>query len=266
MDLDNGWPDRLALSVVLWAAAATLLQAPTGQAADKRLTTFFLLSMAGHLGAILTTDLVGFFTFSILMGLGFYGLLVDGEDEVAQRAGRVYLGFMILADLVLFDALMIAAATTGDLGFDAVSHAIARSPASALYLSMVLAGFALKAGIWPLHVWLPLAFRSVRPAVALLLGAVPVATALLGAVRWLPLGEIASPDLGLIIQGLGVAAMLYAILAGLIRAQLKLLPAYAAIIATGFFATTLGAGLADPAAWVQYGNLAHFTLSLWGLG
>jgi len=35
----------------------------------------------------------------------------------------------------------------------------------------------------------PLAFRSVRPAVALLLGAVPVATALLGAVRWLPLGE-----------------------------------------------------------------------------
>jgi hypothetical protein len=47
----------LAMSVVLWAAAATLLQAPSGQAADKRLTTFFLLSMAGHLGAILAVKM-----------------------------------------------------------------------------------------------------------------------------------------------------------------------------------------------------------------
>ncbi len=84
----------LAMSVVLWAAAATLLQVPTGQSADNRLTTFFLLTLAGNLGAILATDLVGFFAFSTLMGYGFYGLLVNGGNQAARRAGRVYLGLL----------------------------------------------------------------------------------------------------------------------------------------------------------------------------
>lgn len=256
----------LAMSVVLWAAAATLLRAATSRSTDNHPATFFLLTMAGNLGTILATGLVGFFAFSTLMGYGFYGLLVTTGNAGARRAGRAYLGLLILADLALFEVLLITAATTGDLGFEAVHHAMAQSPSLGLYLSMVVFGFAAKAGIWPLHFWLPLAFRSARPAVALLLGGVPVAIALLGMVRWLPLGEITSSKLGLIIQGIGMAAMLYAILAGLIRAQLKLLPAYAVIITTGLFVTALGTGLADPAAWEGYGNLAHYYIVSLGLG
>jgi len=256
----------LVMSVVIWAAAATLLQPPAGQTADNRLTVFFLLTMAGNLGAIVTTDVVGFFTFSALMGYSFYGLLVAGGDETARRAGSIYLGFMIVADLLLFEALLIAAATTSDMGFEAVRHAVSRSPSPGLYVSLVLAGFALKAGLWPLHSWLPLAFRSARPAVALLVGGVPIAMGLLGMVRWLPLGEITLPGPGLIIQILGVAAILYAIVAGVKRAQLKLLPAYATIIATGIFATAVGAGVADPAAWKQYGNFSYFFIVSLGFG
>lgn len=256
----------LAMSVVLWAAAATLLHVPTSRSADDRLTTYFLLTLAGNLGAILATELVGFFAFSTLMGYGFYALLVAGGDEGTRRAARVYLVFLILADLALFEALLIAAATTKDLSFEAVRQAMAQSPSSTLYLSMVLAGFAAKAGVWPLHFWLPRVFASSRPAVALLLGAVPVAIALLGVVRWLPLGETSLPALGLIIQGMGVAAMLYAILAGVKRAQLKMLPAYAAIFATGLFVTTLGTGLSDPAAWSRHGNLAYFFIVSLGFG
>jgi len=111
-------PSRLllAMSVVLWIAA-TFLQAPSGQAGDNRYTSFFLLTMAGNLGAILAIDMVSFFTFSTLMGYGFYGLLVIDGDAAERRAGRVYLGFLILADLLLFEALLIAATTSEDLGF-----------------------------------------------------------------------------------------------------------------------------------------------------
>ncbi|MBA1445233.1 MAG: hypothetical protein M3H12_07470 [Chromatiales bacterium] len=256
----------LAMSVVLWAAVATLLRVPSSRSADSRLATFFLLTMAGNLGTIIATGLVGFFAFSTLMGYGFYGLLVTTGNAGARRAGRAYLGLLILADLALFEALLVTAATTGDLGFGAAHHAMAQSSSLGLYLSMVVFAFAAKAGVWPLHFWLPLAFRSARPTVALLLGGVPVAMALFGMVRWLPLGEITSPKLGLIIQSIGVAAMLYAILTGLIRAQLKLLPAYAAIITTGLFVTALGAGLADPAAWAEYKSLAHFYIVSLGFG
>jgi len=162
--------------------------------------------------------------------------------------------------------LLIAAATTEDLGFAAVREAMARSPATGLYLAMVFAGFAAKAGVWPLHFWLPLVFRSARPVVALLVGCVPVAVGLLGAIRWLPLGTIDLLGLGFLVQGLGVAAMLYAILAGLIRAQLKMLPVYVAIFATGLFVTALGAGLADPAAWDRHVNWAYFFIAALGIG
>jgi len=235
-------PDRLLLvmSVVLWASATSLIQAPTDQAADSRLTTLLLLTMAGNLGVILATDLVGFFTFSALMGYGFYGLLVDGGDETARRAGRVYLGFLVLADLLLFEALLIAAATTGDLNFEAVHQSIGQSPASGLYLSIVLAGFALKAGIWPLHFWLPLAFRSARPAIALLLGGLPVAIALLGMLRWLPSGVPALSDPGAGIQWLALGAATYATIAGLMQAHPRSLLAYAAIVVTSLFVVMLG--------------------------
>ena len=253
----------LAMSVVLWAAAATLLPAPTGQAVDNRLTTFFLLTLAGNLGAILATDLVGFFTFSALMGYGFYGLLVDAGDAAARRTGRVYLGFMILADLALFEALLIAAATTEDTGFEAVRHAIGRSPASGLYLSMVLAGFALKAGVWPLHFWLPLAFRSARPFVALLLGGIPVAIGLLGMVRWLPLGELTLSDLGVGIQWVGLAAAVYGTVAGLMQSHPRTVLAYAGIVVTSLFVTTLGSGLEWPLIGSAIQETAHlFILTL----
>ncbi len=256
----------LAVSVLLWAAAATLLNTAKGRPADDRLTTCFLLTLAGNLGVILATDLVGFFAFSTLMGYGFYALLVAGRDEGRWRVARLYLVFLILADLALFEALLIAAATTRDLGFEAVHQAMAQAPSLVFYLSMVLIGFAAKAGVWPLHFWLPLAFGSSRLAVALLLGVVPVATALLGVVRWLPLGEISQPAPGLIIQGLGVVAMFYAILAGVKRAQLKMLPAYATIFATGLFAVTLGVGLSDPVAWNRHGGLAYLFIASLGFG
>ncbi len=256
----------LAMSVLLWAAAATLLHTVKGKTVDDRLTTFFLLTLGGNLGAILATDLVFFFAFLALMGYAFYGLLVAGGGEGTRRAARVYLVLLILSDLALFEALLIAAAMTEDMGFEAVRQAMAESPLSGLYLLMVLAGFAARAAIWPLHFWLPRVFRSTRPALALLLAGVPVAVALLGIVRWLPLGEITTPVLGLSLQALGIAAILYAFFAGLKRIQLKVLPAYAVILATGLFAIAVGMGLADPAAWKRYGNLVYFFIAYLGFG
>ena len=246
----------LAMSVVLWIAA-TFLQTRSDQTVDKRDTIFFLLTMAGNLGAILATDLIGFFTFSTLMGYGFYGLLVADGNEAARRAGRVYLGFLILADLALLEALLIAATTTTDLGFEAIRNLIGQSPASGFYLSMVLAGFALKAGAWPLHFWLPLAFRSARPAVALLLGGVPVAIALLGMVRWLPLGELALTDLGVAIQWVGLTAAIYGTVAGLRQFHPRTVLAYAGIVVTGLFVATLGSGLEWPIIGSSIKETAH---------
>jgi len=197
------------------------------------------------------------------MSFGLYGLLVDGGEAAARRAGRIYLGFMIVADLVLFEALLVAAANTGDLGFEAVHNALARSSASGFYVSMVLAGFALKASAWPLHFWLPLAFRAVPAAIVLLLGGVPVAIGLVGMLRWLPLGELAFPEMGMGIQWIALVAVIYGTVVGLLQARSRALLAYAVIVVTSLFIMILGHGLEWPATGAVIQETAHqFILTL----
>ncbi len=235
----------LVVSLLLWGAAISLSSVATEVAENDRFATFLLLTIAGSLGAILAPDLVGFFAFSALMGYAFYGLLITGGGNTARRAARLYLVVLILADLALFEALLITAAASEDLNFITARQTVALSPSSTLYLSMVLIGFAAKAAIWPLHFWLLPLFRSNRPA--LLLTAAPVVViALLGIARWLPFGEITSPDLGLAIQVLGIAAMLHALSKGLKSAQSKRPGAYAFIFISGLFSASVGTALADP--------------------
>jgi len=260
----------LGMSVLLWIIAASRLQPLHDPAANNRLISFFLLTLAGSLGTILSTGLVDFFVFSTLMGYSFYGLLVSAGSDTARRGGRGYLVLLILADLVLFEGILVAAVTTGDLAFDSVHLAMAQSDSTGLFLVMVLAGFALKAGVWPLHFWLPLVFHSSKPVVTLL-PVVPITLAMFGAVRWLPLGEISSPVLGLIIQAIGVVAMFYAAIfyvtgTGLKKKQLKTLPVHAIILVTGLFFTAIGVGLADPAAWNRYGNWTLYFIASLGFG
>jgi len=260
MEGESRW--ILAMSATIWFAAAAITKPSKHDFANQRTTTFFLLTLAGNLGAVLATDLVGFFCFATLMGYGFYGLLVQGGDEVARRAGCRYLIVLIVADLLLFEALLLAAFATENLRFEAVHEAMAGASSSSFYLWMVFIGFALKAGVWPAHLWLTTAFNSAPRSTALLLGGVPVAMGLLGAVRWLPLGEHAFGVSALIIQGVGVAAMLYAILRFFTHVSVKSLPAWTAVALTGLFIVALGGGLAHPALWRQYEFIAYPFIAL----
>jgi len=260
MEGESRW--ILAMSVAIWFAAAAIMRPSKYDFVDQRTTTFFLLTMAGSLGAVLTSDLVGFFCFATLMGYGFYGLLIQNVDEAARRAGRFYLIFLIVADLLLFEALLLAAFVTDDLRFAVVHEAMAGASSAQFYLWMVFISFALKAGVWPAHLWLTVAFSSAGRSTALLLGGVPVAMALLGAVRWLPIGEQDFGVSALIVQGLGVVAVLYAVLKIFTRASGESLPAWAAVAATGLFVVALGGGLAHPALWQQYEFFAYPFIAL----
>jgi len=263
--VDAGVRWILVMSVAVWFTTATIVKSRKDDPTHDRATPFFMLTLAGNLGAVLAADLVGFFSFSALMGYGFYGLLVQDGDDKVQRAGRLYLIFLIIADLALFEALLIAAFSTGDLRFEAVRQVMAGTSSLRLYLWMALAGFALKAGAWPFHLWLLAVFQSASPTRTMLLGGVPVAMGLLGAVRWLPFGEHAFNGFGMVIQLLGVAAMLYAALRLFSTIPVKLIPAWGAVAATGGFSVALGVGLAHPAVWRQHDYLTHPLIATLGI-
>jgi len=254
----------LAMAVLLWAGAAILWRQPAEHRPSGDRTSLFLITMAGHLGTILSTEPAGFLAASALMGYGFYGLMVEGATDTARRAGRFYLGLMILADLLLLDALLMVVRMGSGLSFSGLVDLSSAVPSAGLYVSLVVIAFGLKAGLWPLHVWLAPAYGSLRPAVAVLLGGVPVATALFGMLRWLPLGRVELPGFGYVILGAGIAAMLYAIATGI--KQSSPAPATVTIILTGLFTSAVGAGLANPGVWAPYPLAASVLIVALGLG
>ncbi len=259
IDGDNQW--ILGMSVAIWLMAATIAKNIKHDFA----TPFFLLTLAGNLGVILAADLVGFFVFSAFMGYGFYGLLIYKGDAEVWRAGRLYLIFLVLADLALFEALLLAAFTMQNLRFEEVRHVMAEGSSSQFYIWMVLIGFAFKTGIWPVHLWLSAAFRSVSQLTMLLLGGVPVTMGLFGVVRWLPIGEHVYYVLGTAIQMLGVVAMLYVVLRLLMPSPVKLLPAWASTAVSGLFIAALGTGLSHPVVWHQYEHLIYPFIAILGI-
>ena len=103
----------LAMSVVAWASAYLLLPATLRVYRG----TWLLLALSGQMGALLSTELMGFYAFSTLMSYAFVGLLLTDFDPANRRAGQLYLIPLIIADLLLFDAMLLATDAIGNLSF-----------------------------------------------------------------------------------------------------------------------------------------------------
>jgi len=255
----------LAMCVSVWVVAATATTPPQRDVARDHHTLFFLLTLAGNLGAVLAADLVSFFCATTLMGYGFFGMLMQSGDAAARRAGCIYLICLIIADLLLFEALLLAAFAAHDLQFSTLPQVMAGTAAAPTYWWIVCAGFMLKAGIWPVHLWLCASYRSAPQPAALLLGGVPVAMGLLGLVRWLPLGDVAIATLGTLFQILGVVAILYSVARFFTCKDLTLRLAWIIVAATGMFIMVLGTGLAYPDVWQPYSFLIYPFIAAFGV-
>jgi len=271
IDGDSRW--LLASLVLIWLVAGFLLQTARGKIEGRRLTTFLLLMMGGSLSAILVTEMAGFFACLVLLGYAYYGVLLTADDSEASRsAARLYLVLLVLSDVLLFETLLVAAimsappwgeATGGETLHQA---AVQTTPSSLFYLLITFVAFAARGAIWPLQSWLPRLSISPQSTLALLLGAVVVAIALLGMVRWLPLGEIASPRLALLIQGVGGVALLYAVVMGLKRPPLQTIFATLILFFSGLFIVAVGVGLADPAVWNGYSHWGNIFIVIIAIG
>lgn len=257
IDHNNRW--LLGMLLVIWAVVLHRLRAPR-QPATSPQTTFLLLTLSGNVGVVLATDLTAFFAFGTLLGYGFYGLLAQHADT---RAARWYVVFLILADLALFESLLLAAFASSDLRYMTVHQELSTHTGAAVYLWMVLLGFVIKAGLWPAHIWLFSCYSAVNRPMKMLLAAVPVAMALLGALRWLPLGQAAYPGLASGLLLVGVITLLLALYWRVWQRKPQI-PTGLALAGSGFM-LFVAAGLASPAFWQSYAFLAYPLVAVTGL-
>ncbi|MFD2110554.1 proton-conducting transporter membrane subunit [Thiorhodococcus fuscus] len=234
----------LIFTAILWLVSGIYTAfSARGTSHAGRFGVFFLLAMAGNLWLIVGQDLLSFYAGFAIMGLSAYGLVIHDGKTAALRAGKVYLVMALLGEVTLFAALVLVA-----------SHAGTTVPAPEqlvgldnLTIALLILGLGVKAGMVPLHLWLPLAHPAAPiPASAVLSGTM-IKVAILGWLRFLPLGAVALADWGAWLTGAGLLTMFYALPIGLMQSDPKVILAYSSIGKMGLLILLLGLILTEPA-------------------
>jgi formate hydrogenlyase subunit 3/multisubunit Na+/H+ antiporter MnhD subunit len=239
----------LLFTALLWASAGFYARTYEEEKTQPRFFTFFLITMSGNFGLILAQDVVSFYLFFALMSFASYGLVVHDGSQEANYAGRIYLVLVVIGEVLLVSALLLIVSSTGNVTLHEAAVRVAGAPMRDVVVGLLLAGFGIKAGVLPLHVWLPLAHPvAPTPASAVLSGAM-IKAGLLGWLRFLPLGAVALPGWGSLCIGMGITAAFFGVIVGLTQNNPKTVLAYSSISQMGFITVALGIGLAVPTAW-----------------
>lgn len=246
--LDGTGAVFLGLCALLWIGAGLYANGYLGgKPRERSFCVFWNLTLAGNLGVCLAVDVISFYLFFSALSLAAYVLVIHDREPGSLRAGRIYIALALFGEMALLLGLLMGAHAAGSMLIVQVRDALPASPLGGFALLALLAGLGLKAGLVPLHGWLPLAHAAAPvPASAVLSGAI-VKAGILGLLRFLPEGGALGPWAAVLVWvGLGTA---YAgVLLGLPQQLPKAVLAYSTLSQMGLLVAVMGAGLASPAA------------------
>ncbi len=206
----------LGVAAVLWIAAG--IYAATYLRADPnagRFATWWLLALTGNVGVFMAADIASFYLFFAMGSLSAYGLITHHGSARGDRAGAVYVAFALLGEACVLMGLVLLAAAAPDNSLlirDAVA-ALPSSPWRDPAVALLIAGFGLKIGLVPLHVWMPLAYSAAPiPAAAVLSGAA-VKAGVIGFIRFMPF-DAAMAGWGEALAAVGLFSAFYGVAIG----------------------------------------------------
>ncbi len=206
-----------------------------------RVAPFLPLFLLGMNGVLLADD-----AFSFLLGWEFMSLtswllvVADDGNPEAGKAGLTYLAMAAFGGFCLLAAFALMAADGGSFDF-ALLRAHPGGGGGALAVLLVLLGTGSKAGMVPLHPWLPLAHPAAPSHASALMSGVMTKVALYGLIRILfDLEPALGWQWGFALMLLGAATALTGVFYALLQRDLKVLLAYSTVENVGLILVALG--------------------------
>ncbi|HTQ31843.1 MAG TPA: proton-conducting transporter membrane subunit [Opitutaceae bacterium] len=212
-----------------------------------------LLSVAGVLVA--SNGLHFLVAWEIFAVSSYFLITLDRPRREVRDAGWLYLAASHAATLSLFAFFALLAARTGSWELGPMRGQTELAP----LFWLALFAFGVKAGLFPLHIWLPSAHANAPSHVSAIMSGVTIKLGIYGLVRfsgWLPVPAGAGGAL----VGLGVISAVLGVAFALGQHDLKRLLAYHSVENIGII--VIGLGFAVMA--VQHGNAAWGVLALAG--
>jgi multicomponent Na+:H+ antiporter subunit D len=156
---------------------------------EKKQTRYFAsfaVCLSATIGIAFAANLLTFLIFYEILSLATYPLVVHKESDEAYRSARMYLVYALTAGVVLIAAVGWTYTMAGTVDFKPGGFLgdVLKDPwlARTLFL-LFLVGVGVKAGIMPLHSWLPRAMVAPTPVSALLHAVAVVKSGVFGVIR-----------------------------------------------------------------------------------
>lgn len=229
------------LTALLWAASTvfSMFRMPEG----RERVYFFMLALGetATLGAFLAQDLLLFVLFFDLMLIPFFFLIgtFGGENRVGATI-KMLVYTLVGSLLMLVAAIATAVIASGDIGH--LTFSLAELRANTLstgsqewIFCFFAAAFLIKMPAFPVHGWMPDAYRAAPlPVLALLSGVLPKVGAY-GFLRVvLPLYPAATAHFQELVLLIGVASILYGSIMAFTQTNVRLIAGYSSIAQLGF--------------------------------
>ena len=189
----------------------------------------------------------------------FFAMSIDHTRPDVRRAGLHYLAASHVTTLLLV-LLSVLLPGDGSTRFPSVGSLPADHPAALAILATALLGFGIKAGIMPLHVWLPAAHANAPSHVSALMSGIVIKMGMYGIFR--SVSFFGKPPLwwGVMILCLGIISAIAGVLFAIGQHDIKRLLAYHSIENIGIIVIGIGLALLGASS----GNQILFVLGTGG--
>lgn len=175
----------------------------------------------------------------------FFLVSLDHEEDRVRTAARTYLIAAHLGTALLMAFFLILGHLAGSMEFSAMARVApqALSPLAPALFFLALAGFGVKAGLFPLHVWLPEAHPAAPSHVSAFMSGALIKAGVYGVLRALTLLGPPDPWMGQTLVALGLLTGVLGLLTGLGQGEFKRFLAFSSIENMGIVFTAMGIGV-----------------------
>ena len=226
----------------------------------NRYYLFFMLTLASTIGIFISENFLNLFTFFEIMSFTSYALIINDEDDYVHEAGNTYIIMAVTGGLILLMGLFLLYNYTQTLDISELSAAVSGlGNIKYLIAALIIIGFGVKAGMVPLHIWLPKAYSAAPTPATIVLSAVLAKTGIFGIILTIEIIMRGDFIISVIILMIGFLNMFIGGFLAMMQRNIKRILAYSSMSQIGYILVGIGliGILKDNRTIAIYGTLYH---------